>query len=409
MTATIALTPEKRLRTGRSVWSDTPHPQLKTRPLRRPLQCDVAIVGAGISGAFMAEALSRHYDRVVVLDRRAPAMGSTHASTAMLQYEIDTPLTELSDMIGHPKAARAWRRSFAATQGLIRLVRDEKIPCGLEDRSALYLAGDEMGGRGMEKEARARRRAGLDCEFLSGRELKARYGIARTGAIFSDRVAVADPVALARGLLRRARARGAKIFAPCEVHNVMGAARGVMLDAGGWFVEAKAAVFCTGYEVLKGIPDQHTEITSSWAAATAPHADYPAWLDQTLVWEAASPYLYLRTGAQGQLIVGGEDADLDSPSYRAGTLGLKAKKLAQKTSRLLPGLKPKWTHVWAGAFGESSDGLPIIGAVPGMPHCFAVMGFGGNGTVYSMLAAQLMPGLLKGRPAKDAELFAFRA
>lgn len=409
MTATIALTPEKRLRTGRSVWSDTPHPQLMTRPLRRPLQCDVAIVGAGISGAFMAEALSRHYDRVVVLDRRAPAMGSTHASTAMLQYEIDTPLTELSDMIGHPKAARAWRRSFAATQGLIRLVRDEKIPCGLEDRSALYLAGDEMGGRGMEKEARARRRAGLDCEFLSGRELKARYGIARTGAIFSDRVAVADPVALARGLLRRARARGAKIFAPCEVHNVMGAARGVMLDAGGWFVEAKAAVFCTGYEVLKGIPDQHTEITSSWAAATAPHADYPAWLDQTLVWEAASPYLYLRTGAQGQLIVGGEDADLDSPSYRAGTLGLKAKKLAQKTSRLLPGLKPKWTHVWAGAFGESSDGLPIIGAVPGMPHCFAVMGFGGNGTVYSMLAAQLMPGLLKGRPAKDAELFAFRA
>ncbi len=408
MTATIALTPEKRLRTGRSVWSDTPHPQLKTHALRRPLQCDVAIVGAGISGAFMAEALSRHYGRVVVLDRRAPAMGSTHASTAMLQYEIDTPLTELSDMIGHPKAARAWRRSFAATQGLIRLVRDEKIPCGFEDRSALYLAGDEMGGRGMEKEARARRRAGLDCEFLSGRELKARYGIARTGAIFSDRVAVADPVALARGLLRRARARGAKIFAPCEVHDVMGAARGVMLDAGGWFVEAKAAVFCTGYEVLKGLPDQHTEITSSWAAATAPHADYPAWLDQTLVWEAASPYLYLRTGAQGQLIVGGEDADLDSPSYRAGTLGLKAKKLAQKTSRLLPGLKPKWTHVWAGAFGESSDGLPIIGAVPGMPHCFAVMGFGGNGTVYSMLAAQLMPGLLKGRPAKDAELFAFR-
>ena len=48
------------------------------------------------------------------------------------------------------------------------------------------MAGD-LGGRGMEKEAIARNRAGLTCEFLSGRELRARYGIDRTGAIFARR------------------------------------------------------------------------------------------------------------------------------------------------------------------------------------------------------------------------------
>jgi glycine/D-amino acid oxidase-like deaminating enzyme len=219
---------------------------------------------------------------------------------------------------------------------------------------------------------------------------------------------VADPVALARGLLRRARSRGARIFAPCTVNDVLATHRAVMLDAGGTFPEAKAAVFCTGYEALKRLPQQDTKITSSWAAATAPHADYPEWLNRTLVWEAATPYLNLRTGAHGRLIVGGEDADLDSPSCRASTLGRKADKLAGKTSRLLPGVKPRWTHIWAGAFGESSDGLPIIDAVPGIAHCFAVMGFGGNGTIYSMIAAQLMPGLIRGRPPWDAELFRFR-
>lgn len=404
----ITLTPEKRLRTGRSVWSDTRHPPLAVHALKAPLRCDVAVVGAGISGAFMAHALSQYFGRVVVLDRRGTAMGSTHASTAMLQYEIDTPLTHLADRIGHPKAARAWQASFRATQDLIALVRNEKIACGLEERSALYLAGDTLGGRGMDAEARARKRAGLDCEFLGKRELAARYGIDRTGAILSPGAAVADPVALARGLLREARGRGVKIFAPCEVRDVMANRQGVVLDAGGWFVEAKAVVFCTGYEVLKGLPSRGVEITSSWAVSTAPQADYPAWLDETLVWEAAEPYLYMRTGAGGRLIVGGEDADLDSPSYRAETLGLKAKKLAAKTSRLLPGLKPTWTHSWAGAFGESSDGLPIIDAVPGMPGCFAVLGFGGNGTIYARIAARLMPGLIRGRPAKDAELFGFR-
>jgi glycine/D-amino acid oxidase-like deaminating enzyme len=82
--------------------------------------------------------------------------------------------------------------------------------------------------------------------------------------------------------------------------------------------------------------------------------------------------------------------------------------LAQKTRQLLPGVKPEWTHVWAGAFGESADGLPIVDAVPNMPNCFTVMGFGGNGTVYSMIAAGLMPALLKGRTSKYARIFAFR-
>jgi glycine/D-amino acid oxidase-like deaminating enzyme len=156
-------------------------------------------------------------------------------------------------------------------------------------------------------------------------------------------------------MLRKARGQGAQVFAPCNVTGVLTTRSGVMLAAGDHFVEAKAVVFCTGYEVLKGLPDRDTKITSSWAAATAPRADYPAWLDKTVVWEAAKPYLYMRTGADGRLIVGGEDAELDSPSYRTATLGLKARRLQEKTTRLLPGLKPRWTHVWAGAFGESSD------------------------------------------------------
>jgi len=408
LTNFIELTPQKRLHTGRSVWSDTPHPRLAVHALKQSLKCDVAIVGAGISGAFMADALSRHYDQLIVLDRRAPATGSTLASTAMLQFEIDTPLIELADQVGHAKATRAWRCSYRATQKLIRMVRAEKIPCGLADRDVLYLTGNEMGRRGMEKEARARNRAGLDCDFISGRELRVRYGIDRTGAILSLGAAVADPVALARGLLRKAKARGARLFSPTEVHDVLATRRGVMLAAGANFIEAKAVIFCTGYERLKGLPSSGMKITSSWAAATAPHADYPSWMDRTLVWEAAKPYLYMRTDGNGRLIVGGEDAELDSPSYRSQTLNLKAGRLARKTNRLLPNVTPEWTHVWAGAFGESSDGLPVIAPVPDLPNCFTVMGFGGNGTIYSKIAAELMPGLLKGRLSEEGKLFKFR-
>lgn len=407
MAAVEAITPRKSLHTGRSVWSAARHVRLPVRPLARNMRCGVAIVGAGISGAFAADALSRIFRNVIVMDRRAPASGSTQASTAMLQYEIDTPLIRLSEQIGHDRAVRAWRLSRRATEGLIRIVRQEGIACGLSERQTLYLAGSELGWRGMAEEARARNRAGLDCEFLNGSALRARYGIGRTGAILSGSAAVADPVALTRGLLRRARGRGAKLFVPCEIKGVFANPSGVVLHAGNHFVEARAAVFCTGYEVLYGLPGSGTRITSSWAAASAPHASYPEWLNHTLVWEAARPYLYMRTDEDGRLIVGGEDADLDSAAYRAHTLSAKARVLAEKTRRLLS-VRPRWSHVWAGAFGESRDGLPVIDAVPGMPHCFTVMGFGGNGTIYSFIASRMMPGLIGGRPPRDADLFRLR-
>jgi glycine/D-amino acid oxidase-like deaminating enzyme len=408
MPAHLELGPKKNLRTGRSVWSAAAHVHPRICPLEKDIKTDIAIIGAGISGAFMAHALSRISDDVVVLDRREPGLGSTHASTAMLQFEIDTPLTELADKRGFDPARRAWLRSWRATQDLIALVRRENIVCGLGKRASLYLAGNEMGGRGLQKEARARRRIGLDCEFLSGKELRARFGIDRAAAIHSPGAAAADPVALSRGLLKIALRRGARLYSPVEVKQVMATRHGVVIDAGTHFIQARRLVFCMGYETVNGLPSRGTKITSSWAAATAPHTNYPGWLDKTLIWEAAKPYLYLRTTPDGRLIVGGEDAELDSPSYRADTPGRKAARLKQKTQTLFPGLELEWSHVWAGAFGESDDGLPIIAPVPDMPHCHAVMGFGGNGTIYAMIAAQMMPGLLAGRAPADADLFAFR-
>lgn len=60
------------------------------------LTCDVAVVGAGITGALIDDELAGHGHDVVVLDQRNVGWGSTSASTALLQYEIDTHPTHLA-------------------------------------------------------------------------------------------------------------------------------------------------------------------------------------------------------------------------------------------------------------------------------------------------------------------------
>src|ERR1700704_3298784 len=94
------ITAQGNLRTGHSLWQQMRAPRVPYAALTRDVRTDVLIVGGGISGAMIAEELARAGLETVVVDRRRPPQGSTAASTALVQYEIDTPLVELRRKIG---------------------------------------------------------------------------------------------------------------------------------------------------------------------------------------------------------------------------------------------------------------------------------------------------------------------
>lgn len=398
-------TRKRDLRTGRPLWADSHGLGVPTRPLTKAISVDVAIVGAGISGAFMAHELSKDHS-VAVLDRRPPLTGSTLASTALLQWEIDLPLTALSDRIGAAKARRAYLRSYRAVEDLSRIVADERILCGLRPKSSLYLAGDAYGSRALEAEAHARAQIGLDSRYLGKAELGDRFGLDRTGAILSTGSAAGDPARLAAGLLRRAHARGARIWSQVEATQAVSDPDGVtLLTDSGHAVRAKHVVFCCGYEFPRGVPTPGASVVSTWAMASRPRQRRPAWLADMLVWEASDPYLYLRMDRQGRIIVGGED-EIDATAHEdPKKLERKSATLAAKLEHLLPGVDFNPDYVWAGAFGSSVTGLPSIGPVEGMDHTWAVMGFGGNGITYSAIAAQIVSTQVRGGEDADADLY----
>lgn len=396
---------KRDLRTGRSIWADSPGLGVPVRPLAGPVAVDVAVVGAGISGAFMARELARDH-RVAVLDRRPPLMGSTVASTALLQWEIDLPLTQLAKRIGPSRAARAYRRSRRAVGDLKRIVAAERIRCGLKDKATLYLAGDAFGRRALEAEAEARSQAGLESRFLTGADLRERFGIERTGAILSGGSASADPARLAAALLRRAAADGARVFSPVEVLEALPDPEGVtLLTDAGPSVRAGAVVFCCGYEFPTGVPTDGVKVVSTWALASKPGARLPGWLKETMLWEASDPYLYLRRTGDGRLVAGGEDEASATAHASSVRLERKCEAVARKVRALLPEARFEIDYAWGGAFGDSATGLPSIGPIPGRDRCWAVMGFGGNGITYSVIASQVVAAAIRGRADPHADLY----
>jgi glycine/D-amino acid oxidase-like deaminating enzyme len=387
-------TEQADLRGGRSPWFVT-GPHAVRLDVGENMKCDALIVGGGITGSLIAERLTRQGLYVVIIDRELPGRGSTAASTSMLLWEIDHSLTQLTEIYGFERASRAYLASLHAVAGLKSLVLQLGLPCEMRDKDSLYLAAGST-GKQLLREHQLRRRAGLPGDFLDHTMLLDVFGIARAGAIVSSGAADADPMQLARGLLRTAVARGARVFEG-EAVEFDAAARSVDVQLkNGRQIEARSVVLATGYVMPAIIHSTVQTISSSWAIATTPQPQN-IWKGGALIWEDSKDYLYARTTAAGRIIIGGEDSDqIIDPEARDRLIPQKARVLAQKLATLWPAANVEIEFRWSGTFDTTSDGLPLIGPVPGAKGIYAAYGYGGNGITFSFLAAQLIGDLIAG-------------
>lgn len=401
-----ALTHQQPLRQAQPLWLAKPRTSIVTRKVPSSDRFDVIVVGAGIGGALMAHSLCGKGLRVLTIDRRHPVRGSSAASTAMIQHEIDVPLHHLARTIGHDKASRVWRRSATAVEQLKSLIRDLGIDCEFQSRHTLFLSGQELGARALRKEAQAREEVGILAEYLDRAALLERYGINRSGAINSAVSASANPVQMTTGIFRAAKRQGVEVVEGLEVTDVREAGDKVIVATNqGKMIEAAHVIFCSGYEFLECLRNPRHKLMSTWALASKPRLKRPDWLDKYLVWEASDPYLYFRSTSDGRVIVGGEDEKGEAAYLDPTKIQHKTEVLVEKLADLTGISLGKPEFSWSAAFGVTPDGLPMIGLAPGMRRVFVSMGFGGNGITFAKIAADLISAAVLGHQDVDWDLF----
>jgi len=378
--------------------------------LEDDVDCDVAIIGAGITGALIADELVAHGHDVCVLDQRDVGWGSTSASTALLQYEIDTHMVDLAKEYGEADAVLAYRACAESIDMLAAKAADVRDVDFARMRS-LYYASKRRHRSDLEEEFALRQRHGFAVEWLEPEEVRDTYGFDAPCAILSQQAARIDPYRMAYRLLARTQKAGGRVHDRTPVTHIAANARGVELETGGGArIRAKHLVMAAGYASQQFLRKDVAKNRSSYAFITDPID--PALLGplrDTMVWESARPYLYMRTTGDGRLLVGGEDDNIDIDAKRDAQVDAKARKLAKKVSKLFPHLPMVPAFAWAGTFAETPDGLPWFGAHEQHgPRVLFAMAYGGNGITYSMLGAGLLRALIERRKHPLARLFGFK-
>lgn len=383
---------------------------LATYPrLKRDRRCDVAVIGGGITGALVAHRFAQAGIHVVLVEGREVGYGSTGATTALIQYEIDSHLSDLIDRVGEASAVRSYELCQEAVLGIERLATEDGDDCGYQRKKSLYLASRPRDRRPLEKEYQARRRGGIEVDLLSSHDIGERFSFQRPAALLSDLAGEVDAFRLTHKLIAQASRLGLEAYDRTSVAKLDPGRDGVELRTGdGHRIQAKKVVFATGYETPRYIDRKIVKLTSTFALATAPVESFEGWgEDQCLIWETARPYFYARTTSDGRVIMGGADQPFATTHKQEDLLNRQTTKLSKQFTQLFRAIPIDVDWRWGGTFGETKDGLPYIGTVPQFPHGYFALGYGGNGITFSYIAAGLLLDEFLQRRNPDREIFRF--
>ncbi|MEO7476745.1 MAG: FAD-dependent oxidoreductase [Gemmatimonadales bacterium] len=370
-------------------------------------RCDVAVIGGGITGALVANRFAREGIHTVLIEAGEIAHGSTAATTALIQYEIDTDLCKLIECVGRKHAVRSYQLCVEAVRGIESLAAGNAS--GWRSTRSLYLASRKRDAPLLEREHAARRAAGIDVDLLSERDLAERFSFTRPAALLSRVAGEVDAYRLAHRLLGAGIEAGLEVYDRTRVTEYVSRRGGVdLLTSDGCRIGARRVVFATGYETPEFLDRHVVTLISTFALATAPLPDFEGWgEDRCLIWETARPYFYARTTGDGRAVMGGADRPYATAHNRVGLVTRQTARVAHRFARLFPAIRVDVDWRWGGTFGQTEDGLPYIGTVAQFPHGYFALGYGGNGITFSWIAANLLLDRFLGRRNPDAAIFRF--
>lgn len=350
-------------------------------PLEDNLETEIAVIGAGMAGILIADALRDAGRQVVVLEADRIAGGQTCRTTAKITSQHGLKYRELARTLG-PAGARGYAMANEAALDRYRtLIARRGIDCDFEEQSAFVCGGDESV---LRAEAECAESLGLPASFT--RETPLPFPAA--GAVRFDRQAQFHPLKFLNALA-----------GPLRVYEKTQALRveGRRIFTKGGVVAADRIVFACHYPFVNFpgayFARMHQERSYVLALENAPMIE-GMWLFEDGVENTFS----LRTYGDTLLLGGG--------GHRCGENrdGGRYEELRRMAREWFPGSRE--TMRWSAQDCVTADGVPYIGVyAKSRPDWYVATGFEKWGMTGSMVAAMLLRDRICGAENPWAKVF----
>jgi len=355
---------------------------------------NVVVIGAGIVGVSIADALAVRGARVTVLDMRSPGRGASQASAGML-----APYIEAHD---HPELLELGARSLALFDELIAGLRaDTGREIEYARTGSLEVALTEDDTVRLAEIHRSLVSSGVRSEWLGVAELlraEPTVSPSAAGALLIESHGLVGVDTLLRALIHRATFAGAVFESSAEAISVEQRNDRVDVRLDGRHLDADAVV------IAGGSWSRRVRVANVSALPIRPVRGqllHLRWHDSPrparIVWGSRC---YTVPWSDGSLLVGAtvEDAGFEETPTVAGVHALTHHLLD-----LLPGARTaSFDAVRVGLRPATADGLPAIGPLARAPRVIVATGHYRNGILLSPLTARMVSRCLLDREEDPA-------
>jgi gamma-glutamylputrescine oxidase len=364
-----------------SYWLEEEAPPLPSRRLAGPPE--VVIVGGGVTGCSCALTLAEHGVAVRLHDGREIAGGASGRNGGFALRGAATPYDVACDRLGRGPARllmqlteRALDRLAGLAGDALRRVGSLRLAFGVDEREALRREHDAL------------REDGFAVEWLD--ELPAPLDALYQGALLHPGDGVLQPARWVRRLAAAAAEAGAEIRAgePVELRGL----------------DAPAVVVATDGFTASVLPELDGLVvpTRGQVLITEPLADV-RYLQPHY---ARDGYDYWHQRPDGRLVIGGnrDAAPAEEETAVEETTPVVQERIEALAARLM-GEPPRVARRWAGIWGTTPDGNPLVGPMPGRDGVWIAGGYSGHGNVLGLACGELVARAILGERPPELELF----
>ncbi len=384
-----------------SLWSlQAELPKFPT--LTEAKECDVCIIGGGITGLMSAYLLASEGKRVILVDDGPLSSGETKRTTAHVTDVLDTRYHSLINKHGLEASRSIFQAFRAGLDQIATIIRQEKIDCDFEKLDGYLFLAPQTKLSELETELQAVNELGFagvrlaDCPLMKKEH---------PAALCFPNQYQFHVLKFMDGLIDACLDRNVEIYANTHVGGIEDGDKVIVKRTNheNVAITADAVIIATNSPVVGlSINLKQAAYRTYAIAGKVPIGLIP----KGLFWDTSDPYHYVRTQPIEDdleyelLIVGGED----HKTGQADDGAERFSRLEEWTRSWCPSLK-SIEYKWSGQVYEPFDGIGFVGKQPGARGIYIATGASGVGMSFSGLAGIILTDQICGRENSAAEIF----
>ncbi|MGB0866266.1 MAG: NAD(P)/FAD-dependent oxidoreductase, partial [Granulosicoccaceae bacterium] len=363
--------------------------------LSADVECEIGVLGAGLTGLNAALELASKGISVCVLEAETVGFGASGRSGGQVNLGLNLGPTQLLEKYGAEQGRRTVDAVIKTPTTVFERIEKYSLNCDPVQRGWIQGAINDRTKAEQAAMVEDYANFGCDLSLVERAEMVERVGTDfYTGGLLVPAAGTLQPLSYTRELARVAQEKGVKIYTRSRVESLAKLDDGWRLQTLAGSVRCRQVLVCSnGYtdRAVHGLAQRVVPVRSILVASEPLSDDlrdtvlpgHLSFVDKRRL------ILYFRYDRHGRLCAGYHGPMRDA--FRPSDFDL----LKSKVSTIFPQLKnTRWDYHWGGRIAMTKDSLPFFSELqPGLLACMGYNGRGvGMGTMMGINAARYLSG-----------------